>query len=78
VPHVRSGRVASGAGEYLDFSSGQWRQITARLDDGNSAHRNDSPVLVKALYKERAHVGARRYRRALPPTTRLVSTVASS
>jgi len=44
---------------YLDFTSGQWKQITARLDDGNSAHRNDSPVLVKALYRERPHVGAR-------------------
>jgi len=72
------GLTHGGYMSYLDFSSGQWRQITARLDDGNSAHRNDSPVLVKALYKERAHVGARRYRRALPPATWLVSTVASS
>src|SRR5215467_2400669 len=63
---------------YLDYASGQWKQITARLDEGNSTHRNDSPVLVKALYRERPHVGGRRYRRALPPSTWLVSTVASS
>ena len=62
---------------YLDFATGQWKQMTARLDDTNGAVRNDNPALTKALYKERPHVGARRYRRALPPATWLVSTLAA-
>jgi len=74
VPSLTHGGYMS----YLDFTSGQWKQVTARLDDGSSVHRNDSPMLVKALYKERPLTGARRYRRALPPGTWLVSTVASS
>ncbi len=62
---------------YLDFMTGQWNQITARLDDHNGAHRNDNPALARALFKERPRPGGRRYRRALPPATWLVSTVAT-
>ncbi|HUO62559.1 MAG TPA: hypothetical protein VMT97_02585 [Terriglobales bacterium] len=43
--------------------------------EAGDAHRNDNPMVVKALYKERPVTGARRYRRALPPATWLVSTV---
>jgi len=51
---------------------------TARLGEAGDAHRNDNPTLVKALYKERPVTGARRYRRALPPATWLVSTIAAA
>lgn len=60
---------------YLDFATGQWNQLTARLDPTHDARRNDDPDLARALFKERPQVGARRHRRALPPATWLVSTV---
>ena len=71
VPNITHGGYMS----YLDFATGQWKQITARLGEAGDAHRNDNPTVVKALYKERPVTGARRYRRALPPATWLVSTV---
>lgn len=71
VPALTHGGYMS----YLDFATGQWKQITARLDDTNATLRNADPALNRALYKERPNVGARRYRRALPPATWLVSTI---
>ena len=62
---------------YLDFATGRWKQITARLDESNAGLRNNDPALTRALYKERPQVGARRYRRALPSETWLVSTAAA-
>ena len=62
---------------YLDFHTGHWKQITARLDETNAKLRNNDPALTRALYKERPHVGARRYRRALPSETWLVSTASA-
>jgi hypothetical protein len=60
---------------YLDFATGHWNQLTARLDETDAARRNSDAALTRALYKERPHVGSRRYRRALPPATWLVSAV---
>lgn len=74
VPNITHGGYMS----YLDFATGQWKQITARLGEAGDAHRNDNPTVVKALYKERPVTGARRYRRALPPATWLVSTIAAA
>ena len=62
---------------YLDFATGRWNQISARLDDTNASLRNADPALARALYKERPHVGSRRYRRGLPPATWLVSSAAA-
>src|SRR5262249_49791421 len=63
---------------YIDFNTGQWNQLTARLDMAHGERRNKEPDLVRALYKERPHVGSRRYRRSFPPATWLVSTVKTS
>jgi hypothetical protein len=63
---------------YLDFTTGQWNQLTARLDTAHDTRRNEDPDLTRALFKERPQAGARRYRRALPPATWLVSTVKSA
>jgi len=74
VPALTHGGYMS----YLDFGSGQWKQITARLDETATAHRNDTLAMTRALYKERPLNGARRYRRALPMGTWLVSSAETS
>jgi hypothetical protein len=71
VPALTKGGYMS----YLDFATGQWKQITARLEDGASADRNRTAAMARALYKERPLAGARRHRRSLPPATWLVSAV---
>src|SRR5262249_10026263 len=73
VPALPQGGTVS----YLDFQPGQWKQITARMDEASTGLRTTDPKLNTALYKERPPAGARRYRRALAPSTWLVSTASA-